>query len=334
MSFAIPITAPPQEATRGPSLWELGAELQAETRWIAQLAERLHTEDSDDHARAVADLEECLAAEEGHREALERKADAVCWVIGRLRGDADYHQGQAKRFTALARNEASRADSLEASLLTVLTGLSPAATSFRLLDHKLTSRTADSIVIDDPEVIEGCDPLLVDGLLVGHQVVQTDAPMGTDLAEGNFALAQPLDQERPRHVQQISGLLAGELRMHRQQGDCISLGHLHQDPLEQLQDRRGKGHGGAFPVVELKVHAGAPQAMGAPDPGQIPQAGLSSLHHLGAGSHGLDGTWERHGHGVERGPSTPTLNETNAANAVSAEALVISAQADAADELA
>ena len=157
MSVAIPITAPPQEATRGPSLWELGAELQAETRWIAQLAERLHTEDTDDHARAVADLEECLAAEAGHREALERKADAVCWVIGRLRGDADYHQGQAKRFTALARNEASRADSLEASLLTVLTGLSPGATSFRLLDHKLTSRTADSVVIDDPDAIPDCD---------------------------------------------------------------------------------------------------------------------------------------------------------------------------------
>ena len=153
MSVAIPITAPPQESTRGPSLWELGAELQAETFWIAQLAERLHTEDTEDHARAVAALEECLAAEAGHREALERKADAVCWVIGRLRGDADYHQGQAKRFTALARNEASRADSLEASLLSVLTGLSPSATSFRLLDHKLTSRTADSIVIDDPEAL-------------------------------------------------------------------------------------------------------------------------------------------------------------------------------------
>jgi Siphovirus Gp157 len=153
MSVAIPITAPPQEATRGPSLWELGAELQAETRWIAQLAERLHTEDTDDHARAVADLEECLAAEAGHREALERKADATCWVIGRLRGDADYHQGQAKRFTALARNEASRADSLESTLLSVLTRLSPSNTSFRLLDHKLTSRTADSIVIDDPEAL-------------------------------------------------------------------------------------------------------------------------------------------------------------------------------------
>jgi hypothetical protein len=154
MSVSIPITAPPaDQAPRGPSLWELGAELQAETRWITQLADRLDTGDEAEHALAVADLEECLAAEEGRREALNRKADAVCWVIERLRGDADYHQAQAKRFTALARSETSRADSLEASLLGVLTRLSPGSTSFRLLDHKLTSRTADSVVIDDPEAI-------------------------------------------------------------------------------------------------------------------------------------------------------------------------------------
>jgi hypothetical protein len=154
MSVSFPITAPPAEqAPRGLSLWELGAELQAETRWIAQLAERLDTGDEAEHALAVADLEECLAAEESRKEALNRKADAVCWVIERLRGDADYHQAQAKRFTALARSEASRADSLEASLLGVLTRLSPGSTSFRLLDHKLTSRTADSVVIDDPDAI-------------------------------------------------------------------------------------------------------------------------------------------------------------------------------------
>ncbi|MFN9637258.1 MAG: siphovirus Gp157 family protein [Synechococcaceae cyanobacterium] len=153
MSVSFPITAPLTEAPRGPSLWELGAELQAETRWNAQLAERLHADDPAEHALAVADLEECLAAEESRKEALHRKADAVCWVIERLRGDADYHQGQAKRFTALARSETSRADSLEASLLGVLTRLSPGSTSFRLLDHKLTSRTADQVVIDDPDAI-------------------------------------------------------------------------------------------------------------------------------------------------------------------------------------
>ena len=68
MSVSIPITAPPaDQAPRGPSLWELGAEPQAETRWITQLADRLHTGDEADHALAVADLEECLAAEESRR---------------------------------------------------------------------------------------------------------------------------------------------------------------------------------------------------------------------------------------------------------------------------
>ena len=153
MSVALPLTAAPVPISRTPSLWELGAELQAESRWIAQLADRLHCGDEADHLRAIADLEEGLASEEQHREALHRKADAICWVIGRLRGDADYHQGQAKRFSALAKAESSRADSLESSLLSVLTRLSPSATSFRFLDHKLTSRTADSIVIDDPEAI-------------------------------------------------------------------------------------------------------------------------------------------------------------------------------------
>ena len=113
MSVAFPITtaasvSAASEAPRSPSLWELGAELQSESRWIAQLAERLHTGDDEDHALAVADLEQSLAAEEHQREALQRKADATCWVIGRLRGDASYHQEQAKRFTALAKSEASR----------------------------------------------------------------------------------------------------------------------------------------------------------------------------------------------------------------------------------
>ena len=153
MSVAFPIAAPSQAAPRGPSLWELGAELQAETTWIAQLAERLNTDDEAEHAAAIADLEQSLAAEESRREALQRKADAVCWVIERLRGDAEYHQAQAKRFSALARSEASRADALESTLLAVLTRLSPGETSFRLLDHKLTSRTADAVVIDDADAI-------------------------------------------------------------------------------------------------------------------------------------------------------------------------------------
>jgi hypothetical protein len=153
MSVAIALTAAPAELPRHSSLWELAEDLQLESRWIAQLADRLHSSDEADHHNAIADLEQSLAAEAQHREALHRKADATCWVIERLRGDAAYHQGQAKRFAALAKTESSRADSLESTLLAVLTRLEPKATTFRFSDHKLTSRLSDAVEIDNQDAL-------------------------------------------------------------------------------------------------------------------------------------------------------------------------------------
>ena len=40
---------------------------------------------------------------------------------------------------------------------------------------------------------------------------------------------QPLDQEGPRHIQQISGLLGGEFGVHRHQRDGIAPGQLRAD---------------------------------------------------------------------------------------------------------
>jgi len=41
MSVAIAITTPPADTPKLPSLWELSADLQAETDWITRLSERL-----------------------------------------------------------------------------------------------------------------------------------------------------------------------------------------------------------------------------------------------------------------------------------------------------
>ncbi len=153
MTVALPICAPLLPASRGPSLWELGEELQGESRWLQQLAERLHSSEEADQAQAIADLEEALAAEEGQREALHRKADATCWVIDRMRGEAEYLQVQARRFTALARGEANRADALERSLLQVLTRLEPGASSFRFRDHRITSRLSDAVEVEAAEAL-------------------------------------------------------------------------------------------------------------------------------------------------------------------------------------
>ena len=153
MTVCLPLTAPAATPSRLPSLWELGAALQDDSRWVALLADQLDTDDEQEREQLLAALEQTLAAEDQSREAFLRKADATCWVIGRLRSEATYHQEQSRRFAALTRSESSRADALEARLVHLLTRLEPGATSFRLIDHQLRSRLSDAIEIDDPEAL-------------------------------------------------------------------------------------------------------------------------------------------------------------------------------------
>ena len=153
MSVAIPVTTVSDASAQLPTLWELGSDLQAETHGIARLSERLDTEDDDERALAIADLEESLALEDNKREAFIRKADATCWVIERLRSEASYHLGQSKRFAELAKREDTRADALESTLIHLLSRLDPAATAHHLTDHHLSSRTTEAIEIDDPDLL-------------------------------------------------------------------------------------------------------------------------------------------------------------------------------------
>lgn len=134
---------------RSGSLWQLGIEAQELTTAIGQLAEQLEADDDDSRSQALAELEAALLAEEGNKAALAAKADATCWVIEHLRGQAAYRQQQAKRLTALASGDASRADALEDSLVLVLTRLQPQATRFSFPNHELSSRKSSAVEIDD-----------------------------------------------------------------------------------------------------------------------------------------------------------------------------------------
>ena len=152
LSPALPQAAGPScTLQRSGSLWQLGIEAQELTSAIGQLAEQLETDDDDSRAQALAELEAALLAEEGNKQALAAKADATCWVIEHLRGQAAYRQQQAKRLTELSRSDASRADALEDSLVLVLTRLQPAATRFSFPNHELTSRKSQAVEIDDEE---------------------------------------------------------------------------------------------------------------------------------------------------------------------------------------
>ena len=148
------VAGPACSLQRSGSLWQLGSEAQELTTAIGQLAEQLETEDPEQRALALAELEAALLAEEGNKQALAAKADATCWVIEHLRGQASYRQQQAKRLADLARADAGRADALEKSLIFVLTQLQPAATRFSFPDHELSSRKSQAVVIDDEQALD------------------------------------------------------------------------------------------------------------------------------------------------------------------------------------
>jgi hypothetical protein len=144
---APPVAGPACSLQRSGSLWQLGIEAQELTTAIGQLAEHLETDDPEQRASA-------LLAEEGNKAALAAKADATCWVIEHLRGQATYRSQQAKRLADLARSDAGRADALEESLIFVLTQLQPAATRFSFPDHELTSRKSQAVLIDDEGALD------------------------------------------------------------------------------------------------------------------------------------------------------------------------------------
>ena len=139
---------------RSGSLWRLGIEAQELTTAIGQFAEQLEADDPEQRQQALVELEAALLAEEGNKAALAAKADATCWVIEHLRGQAAYRQQQARRLTDLARSDAGRADALEESLILVLTRLQPAATRFSFSNHELSSRKSQAVVIDDEQALD------------------------------------------------------------------------------------------------------------------------------------------------------------------------------------
>jgi hypothetical protein len=147
---ALPQAAGPScSLQRSGSLWQLGIEAQELTTAIGQLAEQLEADDEAARAQALGELEAALLAEEGNKAALTAKADATCWVIEHLRGQAAYRQQQAKRLTELSRSDATRADALEDSLVLVLTRLQPTATRFSFPNHELTTSKPDKTAIKE-----------------------------------------------------------------------------------------------------------------------------------------------------------------------------------------
>ena len=89
LSQSLPQAAGPScSLERSGSLWQLGIEAQELTTAIAQLAQRLESDEPEERQQAITELEAALLADEGNKQALAAKADATCWVIEHLRGQA------------------------------------------------------------------------------------------------------------------------------------------------------------------------------------------------------------------------------------------------------
>jgi hypothetical protein len=152
---ALPNAAGPAcSLQRTGSLWQLGIEAQELTTAIGLLAQRLESDEPGERQQAITELEAALLADEGNKAALAAKADATCWVIEHLRGQAAYRQQQAKRLIELSRSDAGRADSLEESLVLVLTRLQPSATRFSFPNHELSSRKSQAVEINDEQALD------------------------------------------------------------------------------------------------------------------------------------------------------------------------------------
>lgn len=141
-------TTPRPAEAPAPSLFTLAGEAMSLQRQIGELAEGLHTEDGELDTDVSRALEGLLLSEAGNREALERKADAYCWVIAQLRAQAAYRRAESDRLRNLADTDARRADALQDRLITALAACDPRETHWSLPTHELTSRRTESITID------------------------------------------------------------------------------------------------------------------------------------------------------------------------------------------
>jgi hypothetical protein len=130
------------------SLFDLASDAIQLDRAINDAAEGLLSDDPAEAAAAAALLEELISAEGQTRQAIEAKADAWCWAIDRIRGQAAARLAHAGRLAELAAADARKADALQETLLRQLLALTPDATNFELPDHKLTSRRSTAVELD------------------------------------------------------------------------------------------------------------------------------------------------------------------------------------------
>jgi hypothetical protein len=129
------------------TLFDLTGEALHLQRQINESAELLFSDDPDEAAAAIAELEALIAFESGNRRALESKADAWCWVIDHMRAQAEARAMHAQRLKDLATSAQQQADALQERLIAALQKVAPDETRWELPEHKITSRRSQAVEV-------------------------------------------------------------------------------------------------------------------------------------------------------------------------------------------
>jgi hypothetical protein len=115
---------------------------------IDAAAENLFSDSDAEVVAAHQELELLITSEAENRSELDAKADAWCWVIDGMRARAAAQSEHAKRLAALAKEAEQRADTLQDRLIYALSMVDPDATSWKLPEHKISSRASTSVILD------------------------------------------------------------------------------------------------------------------------------------------------------------------------------------------
>jgi adenosylmethionine-8-amino-7-oxononanoate aminotransferase len=129
------------------TLFDLTGEALQLQQQINESAELLFSDDPDEAAAAIAELEALIAFESGNRRALDAKADAWCWVIDHMRAQAAARASHAQRLKNLATSAEQQADALQERLIAALQKVAPDETTWELPEHKITSRRSQAVEV-------------------------------------------------------------------------------------------------------------------------------------------------------------------------------------------
>jgi hypothetical protein len=140
--------------TSATTLFDLTGEALKLQNRINTAAELLFSDDPAEVAEATARLEALIDAEADNRKAVETKADAWCWAIDHIKAQAAARAEHARRLSELAKAAEQQAEVLKDRLVAALQKVAPDETTWKLPEHKITSRKVTSVELDpdlDPE---------------------------------------------------------------------------------------------------------------------------------------------------------------------------------------